>query len=344
MSKRNIFIAFLVVFSISLSSFSFYIYQVINSPNILVDKESRYLYIPTGASFKEVQSILYQQNIVNDLVAFSFLGKLMNYDDLVKPGKYLLDANMSNREAIRMLRAGEQIPVNITFNNVRLLEDLPPKICRGIELGPSLLQKELEDSVKWYQYGFDRHTFKCMFIPNTYEVYWTISADDLLDRMYFEYKSFWDPVRIQKADSMGLSINEVSILASIVKAECKMTEEAPVIAGLYINRLQRNYALQADPTVVYANQDFTINRVLNKHKEIDSPYNTYLYRGLPPGPINMPEPVYIDAVLNYTKHNYLYMVAKEDFSGFHYFSTNLKEHLTYAARYQRALNKEGIYR
>jgi len=344
MGKRNIFIAFLVVFSVTLSSFSFYIYQVINTPNILVDQESRYFYIHTGASFKDVQNSLYSQNIVNDLVAFSFLSKLMNYDELVKPGKYLLSTNMSNLAAIRMLRAGEQVPVNITFNNVRLLEELPPKICMGIELKPVEFKKVLEDSAVWKHYGFNIHTFKCMFIPNTYEVYWTISAEALLDRMYQEYENFWDETRKQKADSMGLSPVEVTTLASIVKAECKMNEEAPVIAGLYINRLKKNYALQADPTVVYANQDFTIQRVLNKHKEIDSPYNTYLYPGLPPGPINLPEPFFIDSVLNYTHHNYLYMVAKADFSGYHQFSTNLRDHLAYAERYQRALNKEGIYR
>jgi UPF0755 protein len=183
-----------------------------------------------------------------------------------------------------------------------------------------------------------------MFIPNTYEVYWTISSDELLDRMYMEYEAFWNTTRKEKADSIGLSPVEVTILASIVKAECRMNEEAPVIAGLYINRMKKNYALQADPTVVYANQDFSIKRVLNKHKELDSPYNTYLYPGLPPGPINMPEPMYIDAVLNYTRHHYLYMVAKADFSGYHQFSTNLQDHMAFAARYQRALNKEGIYR
>jgi len=344
MTKRNIFIAFMVVFTISLSSFSFYIYQVINSPNILVDKEPKYLYIPTGSDFKNVQNILYQGRYVNDLVAFSFLSKIMNYDELIKPGKFLLNSNMNNRDVIRMLRAGEQVPVNITFNNVRLMEDLPAKICQDIELKPSDLQHKLEDSVTWNKYGFDGHTFKCMFIPNTYEVYWTISAEELLDRMYKEYEFFWNHSRKDMADSIGLTPNEVYILASIVKAECKKNEEAPVIAGLYINRLHRNYPLQADPTVVYANDDFSITRVLNIHKEIDSPYNTYRYRGLPPGPINMPEILFIDAVLNYERHNFLYMVAKEDFSGYHHFSNNLREHLVYAARYQRALNKQGIYR
>jgi UPF0755 protein len=317
---------------------------VINSPNILVDKESRFVYIPTGAGFDEVRNMFYEQDIVNNVVAFSFLAKIMNYDELVKPGRYLLTGNMSNRDAIRMLRAGEQVPVNITFNNVRLLEDLPPKICQGIELKPGELQEKLDDPSVREAYGFNNDTFKCMFIPNTYEVYWTISVEELLDRMHQEYMDYWTEERKKKADSANLSPVEAIILASIVKAECSMTEEAPVIAGLYINRLKRNYALQADPTVVYANGDFGIKRVLNKHKEIDSPYNTYLYPGLPPGPINMPEPVYIDAVLNYARHNYLYMVARADFSGYHVFSTNLQDHLALAAKYQRALNKEGIYR
>jgi UPF0755 protein len=162
--------------------------------------------------------------------------------------------------------------------------------------------------------------------------------------MNYEYQQFWNTERKGKADSIGLTPIEVSILASIVKAECSMGDEAPVIAGLYINRLKRNYLLQADPTVVYASNDFTIKRVLNKHKEIDSPYNTYMYFGLPPGPINLPEIVYIEAVLNYDQHSYLYMCAKEDFSGYHNFSTNLQQHLVYAKRYQRALNRQGIYR
>jgi len=162
--------------------------------------------------------------------------------------------------------------------------------------------------------------------------------------MSYEYRQFWNDARKAKADTIGLSPVEISILASIVQAECKMSDEAPIIAGLYLNRLKKNYLLQADPTVVYANGDFTINRVLNVHKEIDSPYNTYKYRGLPPGPINAPEILYLDAVLNYSDHKYLYMCAREDFSGYHNFATNLQQHLNNARRYQRALNREGIYR
>lgn len=344
MGKRKILVGFILVFTVMLSSFSFYFWQVITAPNLLVGKESRFIYIEPDATFKDVQNLLYNEKYVNDLVAFSLLAKLMDYDKYIKPGRYLLQANMSNRDAIRYLRSGKQEPVNITFNNVRLLEDLPPKICANINLEPEILQTKLEDSTLWAKYGFDIYTFKCMFIPNTYEVFWTITDKELLDRMSYEYKQFWNDSRKAKADSIGLSPVEVSILASIVQAECKITDEAPVIAGLYLNRLKKNYLLQADPALVYASGDFTINRVLNKHKEIDSPFNTYKYRGLPPGPINAPEIIYLDAVLNYADHKYLYMCAKEDFSGYHNFSTNLQQHMVYARRYQRVLNREGIYR
>jgi len=344
MGKRKILVGFILVFTVTLSSFSFYFWQVVSSPNILVDQENRYLYIPSNATFKDVQNTLYNENYVNDLVAFSFLAKLMDYDKYVKPGRYLLESNMSNRDAIRYLRLGLQEPVNITFNNVRLLKDLPPKICSNIELNPDEFLIKLEDSLIWSRYGFDENTFKCMFVPNTYQVFWTITSEELLDRMSYEYNRFWNDERKRKADSIGLNPVEVSILASIVQAECKITDEASIIAGLYLNRLKKNYLLQADPTIVYANGDFTIKRVLNKHKEIDSPYNTYKHRGLPPGPINAPEIRYLDAVLNYSDHNYLYMCAREDFSGYHNFASNLQQHLNNARRYQRALNREGIYR
>ena len=166
----------------------------------------------------------------------------------------------------------------------------------------------------------------------------------LENRMHIEYNRFWNADRKALADSIGLTPIEVSILASIVQAECSEPREAPVIAGLYINRLHKGYPLQADPTIVYANGDFSIKRVLDVHKEIDSPYNTYKYRGLPPGPINMPEIIFIDAVLKYDLHKYLYMCAREDFSGYHNFATNLIDHLNNARRYQNALNKARIYR
>ncbi len=330
----------MLLFSILLTSFGFWTYQMLYSPNILVDKEDRTLIIPRGETFKSLQSRLYDAYIVNDMVSFSFLAKLMNYDEQVKPGRYVMEANMTNLQAIRMLRAGKQEPVNITFNNVRLITDLAPKITANILLTESEFNAALEAYVKNNDEGFNQENIIGMFIPNTYEVYFDISGEGLIERMNMEYHKFWNEERLAKADSLGLTPKEVSVLASIVQAESIKPDESPVIAGLYINRLQRNIALQADPTLVFASGDFTIKRVLNVHKEIDSPYNTYMYPGLPPGPINMPNIRSLDAVLDYQEHSFLYMCAKEDFSGYHNFATNLSQHLINAQRYQRALTIE----
>ena len=345
MKGRKVLILLIVIFSVLLSSFSFYIYQALKSPNILVQKEDTYLHIYPGTTFKQLQDTLHHREIVHDLVSFSMLAKYRGYAEAVKPGRYLLKSNMNNLEAINLLRSGNQVPVNVTFNNVRLLSELPEKLCTNIALTADELAETMEDSVLVASYGFDRENLISMFIPNTYEVYWDISAEQLLDRMHREYLAFWDDQKIQKADSLGLSPQQVSVLASIVYAESQQhAEELPRIAGLYLNRLNNNMALQADPTLVFALGEFSIKRVLNDHKEIDSPYNTYKYTGLPPGPIRSPSIAAIQGVLNHEKHNYLYMCAKEDFSGYHNFATNLVDHNRNAQRYQRALNQAKLYR
>ena len=250
---------------------------------------------------------------------------------------------MTNLEAVKLLRSGAQTPLDITFNNVRLKEELAEKICSGIAADEDRFFALLQDTAVIRSYGFNQYTIVSMFIPNTYEVYWTISEKELLDRMKTEYDRFWNDERRAKAEKIGMTPEEVSTLASIVEAESKRIDEKPKIAGVYINRLEKGMALQADPTLVYAAGDFSIKRVLNKHKEIESPYNTYKYPGLPPGPINIPPISAIDAVLNFTSHNYLYFCAKEDFSGYHNFATNLTAHLNNARRYQNALNKARLY-
>ena len=344
MISRKVLIIIIIVVTVLVSSFAFYGYQVLYSPNVLVDKKDEFLYIPTGADFNIVQDSLFEGDYVQDMVSFSFLSKLMKYDENIKPGRYLLKSNMTNRALIRLLRAGMQTPTEITFNNVRTLEELSVKISNNIELNANEFLEELNNEKVFEKYGFTDETIKCMFIPNTYEVYWNISSEGLLERMHKEYENFWNESRRRKADSIRLSPVEVSILASIVQAETKKREESPIIAGLYINRLQRGMLLQADPTLVYAAGDFSINRVLNKHKEIDSPYNTYKYPGLPPGPINLPSVHSIDAVLDYDDNNYLYMCAKEDFSGYHYFTSSLRQHLNNARKFQNALNRAKLFR
>jgi UPF0755 protein len=321
-------------------SFSFYAYQICYTPNLLVDKSPRPIILQKGATFHDVQRLLHEGHFVDDLVSFSFLAKIMDYDEQVKPGRYVLQSNLTNIEAIRILRAGIQEPVKITFNNVRLVKELSEKITRNLNMKPEEFQASLIGFAMHNSHGFNKDNILCMFIPNTYEVYFNVSPEDLIDRMYMEYEKFWNDERKEKAQAIGLTPVEVSILASIVQAESVKPAEAPVIAGLYINRLKKEIPLQADPTLVFAVGDFTLKRVLNEHKEIDSPYNTYKYRGLPPGPVNMPEIFALEAVLGYTKSDYLYMCAKEDFSGAHNFTSSYNQHLNNAAKYQRALTRE----
>lgn len=344
MDKTKIIALSLVVVTVMLSSFTFYFYQVIYAPNFLVEKDSRYLFIPTGATFEDVQKMIYDDRFVNDPVSFGMLSKFMKYNKLVKPGRYLIAQNSNNLEVIRLLRVGNQKPVRITFNNARLLSDVAEKLTANIELDSGDFLRLINSENIASKFGFDQETFRCMFIPNTYEVYWNISGENLLDRLHKEYDRFWKTQRIEKAKALNLDPIQVTILASIVQAEISHNEEGPIVAGLYLNRLKKNMALQADPTLVYAAGDFTIKRVLNIHKEIDSPYNTYKYTGLPPGPINFPSITSIDGVLNFNDNNYLYMCAKEDFSGYHNFSSSLRQHSINARKYQQALNKARLYR
>lgn len=332
-------IAFLLT-SILLISFSFYAYQICYVPNVLVGKENRVIIIPNGASFETVQGILHNGQYVQDLISFSFLAKLMDYDEAVKPGRYVLQANMNNLQAVRFLRAGLQEPVKITFNNVRLIPELSEKITRNLGMKPAEFEAGLIEFAMHNDFGFNKDNVLCMFIPNTYEVYYNISVEALIERMRGEFENFWNEERTQKAKALGLTPIQVSILASVVQAESVRRDEAPIIAGLYLNRLKQGIALQADPTLVFAVGDFTLKRVLDEHKAVNSPYNTYMNRGLPPGPINMPEIQALDAVLDYFKSDYIYMCAKEDFSGRHNFTADYKQHLRNAERYQTALSRE----
>jgi UPF0755 protein len=332
-------IVFLVL-SVLLISFSYYGYQICYTPNILVGKEDHVIVIPDSANFEKLQQILHEGNYVQDLISFSFLAKLMDYDKGVKSGRYTLRANMTNIEAIRYLRLGLQEPVKITFNSVRLIPDLSEKITKNLEMKPEEFEAALIDFAMTNKYGFNKDNVLCMFIPNTYEVYYNSSPKQLIERLHGEYEKFWNTERQDKAGALKLTPIEVSILASIVQAESVKRDEAPIIAGLYINRLKQGIPLQADPTLVFASGDFALKRVLNEHKLIDSPYNTYKYAGLPPGPINLPERNSLDATLDYFKSDYVYMCAKEDFSGRHNFTGDYDQHLKNAQRYQTALTRE----
>src|SRR5688572_25517974 len=338
--KFNKRLIFFLVISVLGISFSFYAYQVVYTPNILVDQDDRLLLVKEGDTFKDVQQEIHEGNFANDLISFSFLAKLMNYDKHIKPGRYLLKRNMSNLRALQLLKSGAQEPVRITFNNVRLIRELAEKITRNLGMTPEEFEAALIQFTMTNSYGFTKDNVLVMFIPNTYEVYYNITPDALVKRMYGEYENFWNEEQNAKAKKIGLTPIEVSILASIVQAETIRDDEAPTIAGLYLNRLKQGIPLQADPTLKFAVGDFSLKRILNVHKEIDSPYNTYRYAGLPPGPINMPEIKSLKAVLDYVPSDFLYMCAKEDFSGRHNFTSDYQEHMNNAIRYQRALTIE----
>ena len=338
--KFNKRLIFFLVISVLGISFSFYAYQMVYTPNILVDQDDRLLLVKEGDTFKDVQRELHDGNFVQDLISFSFLAKIMDYDEQIKPGRYMLKENMSNLRAIQLLKSGAQDPVSITFNNVRLIPELAEKITRNLGMTPQEFETAVVQFAMSNSYGLNKNNVLVMFIPNTYKVYYNIVPEALVKRMYQEYEKFWTDERKEKAKKIGLTLTEVSVLASVVQAESVREDEAPTIAGLYMNRLKQGIPLQADPTLVFAVGDFTLKRILNVHKEIDSPYNTYKYAGLPPGPINMPEISSLEAVLNFKPSDYLYMCAKEDFSGRHNFTSDYKEHMNNAIRYQKALTIE----
>lgn len=341
--SRKLLAGLIIFFSVILASFSFYFYQVTRTPNLQVEKPDRYLLIPTGAKYPVVVDSLKKNKMLNDELSFSFLAKLLKYQENVKPGRYLIEGNMGNLKAIRMLRAGNQSPVKVTFNNIRLKEELPGKVCRNLEADSVSFAALINDPAVAQKYGLDTSTIMAMFLPNTYEMYWNTSADELLERMHREYKSFWTKERLQKAKAIRLTPVQVSVLASIVEEEQhRKSDERPRVAGLYLNRLKTGMPLQADPTLKFALKNFALKRVLKGHMEINSPYNTYKFAGLPPGPITLPSLSSLDAVLNYERHQYIYMCAKEDFSGYHNFAVDYSDHLKNARLYQKALNAANI--
>ena len=278
----------------------------------------------------------------NCLLGFRLMSALSGYTHNIRSGSYLIEPRQSSLDVLRKLRSRRQDPVRIRVPEVRTKADLATRLSAGLMMEPQELLSILNDSATCAAYGLDLANIIGLFIPNTYEVYWDLSPRELMGRMERESQAFWTPQRLARADSIGLSPAEVITLASIVDEETANNAEKPMIAGMYINRLRIGMPLQADPTIKFALQDFTLRRIYHKHLSVESPYNTYLHAGLPPGPIRIPSIVGIDAVLGAVHHTYLYMCAKEDFSGTHNFAATYEEHLRNARRYSQALNKRGI--
>ena len=276
------------------------------------------------------------------MTGFSTLMRHTSYRDRVRPGCYAVEPRLSTMTLFRRMKNGVQSPMNLTIPSVRTLDKLAAAVSRKLKLDSATVCRTLTDQQACQALGFDTVTIAAMFIPNTYDIFWDVSMEKFLKRMKKEYDRYWNDDRRAKARACGLTPVQVSTLASIINEETANDDEKPKIAGMYLNRLKTNMPLQADPTVKFALGDFTLKRIYNHMLNVDSPYNTYRHEGLPPGPIRIPTVAALEAVLNHEKNDYLYMCAKEDFSGTHNFAKTYQEHLDNAARYSKALNERGI--
>jgi len=342
--KRTLIRYLLLTVSLAFIALAILFYTIFIGKGIRVIGDKTTLFLTDDMSFEQVLDTLDHKFDIRNNKILLWVAKNKNYSNHIRPGRYVFENDMSYNRLINYLRSGSQIPVNVTFNNIRTIYDLAAKVGGQIEADSSAIAGFLADPSNYEQDGFTRDNIIAVFIPNTYQLYWNTSPYGFYTRMLREYNRFWEGDRQKRVDSLGLTRIEVSILASIIDDEVVKQEEKPRIAGVYLNRLRRGIPLQACPTIKFALNDFTITRILNKYLEVESPFNTYKYKGFPPGPIGCATIDGIDAVLHAEKHDYLFFAAKSDFSGYHNFSRTLAEHNRYAAEYQRELDRRKIFR
>ena len=343
---RKFITAFFILAIIGCTGMVYELYSRVYQPNIvLTDNTEKFIYIPSNSEFPDVVKVLIENGLLINANSFEWLAKQKKYDTNIKSGRYRINRVLNNNDLINLLRSGKQTPIKVTFNNLRNKEQLAGRIASQIEADSLSIINYITDSIFLNKLKLNSENVACLFIPNTYEFYWNTSVEGFVNRMIKEYSNFWNSSRSKKASVIKLNYYQVSVLASIVEKEQSIKkDERPEIAGLYLNRLKKGMKLESDPTLIFALGDFTIKRVLNKDKKVKSPYNTYKNKGLPPGPICIPSIDAIDAVLNASEHNYIFMCAKEDFTGNHNFARTYAKHLIYARRYQKALNKRKIMR
>ncbi len=337
--KKKILIAAAILLLLALIAVGTLAY-IIFLPNTKNQTEVT-IHIPRNTDYLQLLDSLDNHEILRSEETFDMVAHYMKYKN-VKVGNYTIKPKMSNYQLVRMLRTGQHYPVKFSFNNVRTLNQFIEKASNVMFFDARELAKVVYDNEFWKQYDLNLFTCPQIFIPNSYEFYYDITPEAFVQKFYDIHQNFWNETRRQQAEEIGLTPLEVSTLASIVEEENFRPQEKAIIAGLYINRLKKGMLLQSDPTVKYALHDFGRQRILNSDLKVDSPYNTYKYKGLPPGPIRFPEASTIDSVLHYTHHNYLYMCAKEDFSGYHNFTASAAEHQRNANRYRKALNQRNI--
>ena len=338
---RKILLIAFAVLAVPAAFGVYWFWKIYYRPGTHTGDEKGVFYVHTGTTYNQLVDALETKHIIDSRKDFEWTAELKKFKE-PKPGRYRVREGMTYRELINMFSAGLQEPVNITFNTVRTKKDLAHQVSRYLECDSLELITLLQDDSFAAKYGFTGETFLTMFIPDTYEFYWNTSADEFFQRMADEYKKFWTDERKAKARDAGLTQSEVSVLASIVESEQRYdVAERKIIAGLYLNRIKKGMKLESDPTVIYAIGDFSIRRVLKADLQYESPYNTYLHSGLPPGPILLPEKSSIDAVLNYDHNNYIYMCAEYG-TGKHLFTADYNQHLRNAQKFRTALDKAGI--
>ncbi|MFD1096559.1 endolytic transglycosylase MltG [Salegentibacter chungangensis] len=344
---KKILVAVALLGIIALSIFSYYIYTSIFSANTAFSEEQAVVLVPTGADYQMVLDSI--RPLVDDLESFNIVAQKKAYDQNIRAGRFILKKGMNNNEMVNTLRS-RNIPLDVTFNNQERLEDLAGRVAVQIEADSASLLKAMKEEKFLKENKLSEARAMAMYIPNKYEFFWNTSAEEFRERMKKEYNRFWNESRLKKAESIGLSPEEVYTLASIVQKETAKVDERPRVAGVYINRYKNGWKLDADPTVIYAIKERTkkfdtiIKRVLYKDLKLDSPYNTYMYKELPPGPIAMPDISSIDAVLNYEDHDYFYFVADVKNFGYHKFAKNLAQHNRNKQEYVRWINEKGIKR
>ncbi|MCB0508181.1 MAG: endolytic transglycosylase MltG [Chitinophagales bacterium] len=343
--KKKIAISTLLLVFIAIIGI-FFSYNLLFKDNIIDNKSGKkeqIIFIHTGATYNDVLYELKNEKIIKNITTFKIVAEKLGYANKIKPGRYEIGNNSGNLFIVQKLRSGRQDPVRITFNNIQDKAHLAKIISTKIEASQSSLLQAFNNPNLLDSLHLTEDNFPTIFLANTYEFYWNTSAQEFINRMLKEYDKFWNSSRRSKAEKLGLSPTEITILASIIQKESNKYDEYPIIAGVYLNRIKIGMPLQADPTVLYALKRLGVSRrVLHIDLKIQSPYNTYIHKGLPPGPICLPELKSIDETLDAEEHDYLYFCAKEDFSGYSNFAATWQEHQANARKYQQALNERNI--
>lgn len=343
MKKRTIFIGAFITLLLIGAAGSGVIYYYLFAPQFYPAKTA-FVHIDRDDTIDSIYNKVEKQGHPKQFAGFRWMAQYRKYPQNIRTGRYAIRNGENVYHVFSRFYRGYQEPMNLTIGSVRTLDRLARSVGRQLMIDSAEIAQAMNDSVFQQKLGYNKETIPGLFIPETYQVYWNMSVEAFFERMQQEHRRFWNKERLEKAAALGMTPTEVSILASIVEEETNNAAEKPMVAGLYLNRLRIGMPLQADPTIKFALQDFGLRRITNAHLNVDSPYNTYLNAGLPPGPIRIPTTVGLDAVLNPVKHDYLYMCAKEDFSGTHNFASNLAEHTRNARKYWNALNKRKIFK